>query len=170
MSQKIKITATEESLIVTGKELINSHIHFASGALRTSVPKEVVIYILEMNEKELVEMEDSEKSEKMILPRFKKNGEQSERGYSCFSYEGRIYGVTRAVQRLEVIHVEIQADSKVEAFWKWAQIEGKLKKCLVLSNQIEEGMEDKERPARVLKTQDPGPYTGFDNMDYIPKK
>ena len=168
MSQKIKVTATEESLIQTGKELINSHIHFASGALHTSVPKEIVIYILEMNEKELVEMEDSAKSEKRILPRFKKNGTQSERGYSCFSYEGRIYGVTRAVQMLEVIHVEIQADSKVEAFWKWVQIEGKLKKCLVLSNQIEEGMGDKERPARVSETLTPEHVTGFDNMDYLP--
>lgn len=170
MSQKIKITATEESLIRTGKELINSHIHFASGALHTSVPKEVVIYILEMNEQELVEMEESGKAEKMILPRFKKNGTQSDRGYSCFSYEGEIYGVTRAVQHLDVINVEIQAGSKVEAYWKWAQIEGKMKKCLVLSNQIEEGLGDKERTARVLKTQTPGPYTGFDNMEYLPKE
>ena len=166
MNEEIKISATEQSLIQSGKELINSHLHFAAGTLNIPEPKEVVIYIVDMSEKELDEMERSEKAHKIVLPRFKKSGERSGRGYSCFSYEGRIYGMTRSFQKLELTNVEIQAGASKEAYWEWLEIEEKMRKCLVISNQIELGMEGEGRNARTWYTPRPGGYLGFNESSY----
>ena len=166
MSGEIKISASEQSLILSGMELINSHLHFAAGTLNTSEPREVTIYIMGMSEDELDDMERSEKAQKLALPRFKKNGERSGRDYSCFSYDGRLYGMTRSFQKLELTSVEMQAGASKEAYWEWLEIEGKMRKCLTISNQIELGMEGEERNARTWYTPRPGGYVGFNESSY----
>ena len=68
------VAASQESLILAGKQLIESHVYTMCGVINTDELKELVIYIKDMTAEELAAFQDSEGTAPISLPRYKEDG------------------------------------------------------------------------------------------------
>ena len=50
--------------------------------------------------------------------------------------------MTVSIQQLKIEQDTIKENSKINAYWKWLEIEDNARKCLVFSNRVEEGSND----------------------------
>ena len=96
------VVATNESLIEAGKQLIRSHIFSMCGALITNEPREKVIYMKNVSPAELAEFEEWQRPDKIEYKRYKEEGNESTRSLKGFKHNGEVFGITRALQALEI--------------------------------------------------------------------
>ena len=133
MSMKARLIASAGSLIECGEGLIDSHLYSASGALQLEGPKEIIVYVIGMDEHTMDILKDAEKSTKVKLPRFDENGEKHDRDYHCIFYEGEYFGLSRPMQSLKVFKVDIDDDSDIDIKRKKVKIEGTMYGCLAIT-------------------------------------
>ena len=157
------MTATEESLIECAKGLIESHLYFASGALKTDEEIEIIIYVIGLDERTMKRMKKSEESEKMVLPRYRSNGEQHDRDYHCYTYDGKYYGITAPMQSLRITGTMVELESEMELLQHWTKIEGIWYKCLTLAKKVKEDM-----GASRLVYKEQKKYWEFGNIEIMP--
>ena len=129
------IAATPESLMLAGKQVIDSHVYTMCGVINTDELKELVIYIKDMTAEELAAFQDSEGTAPISLPRYKEDGTQSKRDFNGFTYQGEIYGTSRALQTISIHSIETEGESMISAYWRHIPILGKQRECLILTNR-----------------------------------
>ena len=132
------VVATNESLIEAGKQLIRSHIFSMCGALVTDEPREIVIYMKEVSPAEIAEFEEQQKSEKIEYARYKEEGNESARSFKGFRHNGEVFGITRALQALEIRSVGNAGVCKIKAYWREIKFNGRMREGLILSNLSED--------------------------------
>ena len=139
------VIATEESLIEAGMQLIRSHVFTMCGALMTEERREIIIYMKNVSPTEIAEFEENQKPGKVEYKRYKEEGNESARSFKGFKHNGEVFGITRALQALDIRSVGNTGLSKVKAYWREINFNGKLREGLVLSNLPEEEILNRTR-------------------------
>lgn len=121
--------------MLAGKEAVGTHIHDMCGVLMSEDVKELVIYIRDMTIAELVAFQDSEATTPISLPRYMENGTRASKNFEGFTYQGEIYGTSRALQAVEVCSVGNNGESRISAYWRAIDILERQKECLILTNK-----------------------------------
>ena len=137
------VEATEKSLIESGIQLIKSHVFSICGALMTKEPREIIIYMKHVSPTEIEEFEKRQTVEKVEYKRYKEEGNESARTFNGFRHNGEVFGITRALQALEIKSIGDTGISKVKAYWKEINFNGISRVGLVLSNLPREEIPDK---------------------------
>ena len=132
------IAASQESLILAGKQLIESHVYTMCGVVNVDEPKEVVIYIKGMTAEELADFQDSEGTAPIRLPRYKEDGSRSRRDFNGFTYQGEIYATSRALQTVRISTIKNEEESRISTYWRPISILGELRESLILTNRTNE--------------------------------
>ena len=132
------IAASQESLILAGKQLIESHVYTMCGVVNVDEPKEVVIYIKGMTAEELADFQDSEGTAPIRLPRYKEDGSRSRRDFFGFTYQGEIYATSRALQTVRISTIKNEEESRISTYWRPISILGELRESLILTNRTNE--------------------------------
>ena len=96
------VAASQESLVLAGKQLIESHVYTMCGIVNVDEPKEVVIYIKGMTAEELADFQESEGTAPIRLPRYKEDGSRSKRDFNGFTYKGEVFATSRALQTVRI--------------------------------------------------------------------
>lgn len=128
------VEATKKSMIEASMQLIKSHVFSICGALMTEEPREIIIYMKHVSPSEIEEFEKGQKVEKVEYKRYKEEGNESDRSFKGFRHNGEVYGITRALQALEIKSIGNTGISKVKAYWKEINFNGISRAGLVLSN------------------------------------
>lgn len=139
------VVATNESLIEAGKQLIRSHIFSMCGALITNEPREIVIYMKDVSPAEIAEFEEWQRPDKIEYKRYKEEGNESTRSFKGFRHNGEVFGITRALQALEIRSVRNTGDCKIKAYWREINFNGTMREGLILSNLSEDEIYRKTR-------------------------
>ena len=129
------VAASQESLILAGKQLIESHVYTMCGVVNVDEPKEVVIYIKGMTAEELADFQDSEGTAPIRLPRYKEDGSRSRRDFNGFTYQGEIYATSRALQTIRIRSIKNEGESRISTYWRSISILGELKESIILTNR-----------------------------------
>ena len=129
------VAASQESLILAGKQLIESHVYTMCGVVNVDEPKEVVIYIKGMTAEELADFQDAEGTAPIRLPRYKEDGSRSKRDFNGFTYQGETYATSRALQTVRIRAVRNDGESRITTYWRPISILGELKESLILTNE-----------------------------------
>ena len=137
------VEATEKSMIEASMQLIKSHVFSMCGALMTDEPREIIIYMKHVSPSEIEEFEKWQKVEKVEYKRYKEEGNESNRSFKGFRHNGEVYGITRALQALEIKSIGNTGISKVKAYWKEINFNGISRVGLVLSNLPNEEIPNK---------------------------
>ena len=132
------IAASQESLMLAGKQLIESHVYTMCGVVNVDEPKEVVIYIKGMTAEELADFQDSEGTAPIRLPRYKEDGSRSRRDFNGFTYQGEIYATSRALQTVRICTIKNEGESRISTYWRPISILGELRESLILTNRTDE--------------------------------
>ena len=139
------IAASQESLILAGKQLIESHVYTMCGVVNVDEPKEVVIYIKGMTAEELADFQDSEGTAPIRLPRYKEDGSRSRRDFNGFTYQGEIYATSRALQTVRICTIKNEGESRISTYWRPISILGELRESLILTNRTDETTKERTR-------------------------
>lgn len=137
------VETTEKSMIEAGIQLIRSHVFSICGALMTKEPREIIIYMKHVSPTEIEEFEKRQTVEKVEYKRYKEEGNESARTFNGFRHNGEVFGITRALQALEIKSIGDTGISKVKAYWKEINFNGISRAGLVLSNLPREEIPDK---------------------------
>ena len=129
------VAASQESLILAGEQLIESHFYTMCGVVNVEEPKEVVIYIKGMTAEELANFQDSEGTAPIRLPRYKEDGSRSKRDFNGFTYQGEIYATSRALQTVRIRSIKNDGESMISTYWRPVSILGEQKEGLILTNR-----------------------------------
>ena len=129
------VAASQESLILAGEQLIESHFYTMCGVVNVEEPKEVVIYIKGMTAEELANFQDSEGTAPIRLPRYKEDGSRSKRDFNGFTYQGEIYATSRALQTVRIRAIKNDGESMISTYWRPVSILGEQKEGLILTNR-----------------------------------
>ena len=89
-----------------------------------------------MTVEELVAFQDSEATTPISLPRYREDGTRSMKDFDGFTYQGEIYGTSRALQAVDIYSVGNNGGSKISAYWRPIHILGGQKECLILTNKV----------------------------------
>ena len=136
------VAASQESLTLAGKQLIESHVYTMCGVVNVDEPKEVVIYIKGMTAEELADFQDSEGTAPIRLPRYKEDGSRSRRDFNGFTYQGEIYATSRALQTIRIRSIKNEGESRISTYWRSISILGELKESIILTNRTGEIMKE----------------------------
>ena len=136
------VAASQESLTLAGKQLIESHVYTMCGVVNVDEPKEVVIYIKGMTAEELADFQDSEGTAPIRLPRYKEDGSRSRRDFNGFTYQGEIYATSRALQTIRIRSIKSEGESRISTYWRSISILGELKESIILTNRTGEIMKE----------------------------
>ena len=136
------VAASQESLTLAGKQLIESHVYTMCGVVNVDEPKEVVIYIKGMTAEELADFQDSEGTAPIRLPRYKEDGSRSRRDFNGFTYQGEIYATSRALQTIRIRAIKNEGESRISTYWRSISILGELKESIILTNRTGENMKE----------------------------
>ena len=124
------VEATEKSLIEAGMQLIKSHVFSICGALMTEEPREIIIYMKYVSPTEIEEFEKGQKVEKVEYKRYKEEGNESARSFKGFRHNGEVFGITRALQALDIRSVGNTGLSKVKAYWREIKFQRHIEKSI----------------------------------------
>ena len=112
--RKPSIKNKEEDRVVTTEERLIEARRMC-GALMTEEPREIIIYMKHVSPSEIEEFEKGQKVEKVEYKRYKEEGNESDRSFKGFRHNGEVYGITRALQALEIKSIGNTGISKVKA-------------------------------------------------------
>ena len=136
------IFATQRSLIEVGRQLVTDHLGSIHGALNTEEPREIVAYVKGLTPDELACFEETANPERVEYPRIEANGLESNRNFKGFYYNGRVYGLSTALQEADISATYDQEDTLMRGYWQSQWFNGIWRSCLVLSNCPKESTSD----------------------------
>ena len=139
------VAASQESLILAGKQLIESHVYTMCGVVNVDEPKEVVIYIKGMTAEELADFQESEGTAPIRLPRYKEDGSRSKRDFNGFTYKGEVFATSRALQTVRIRSIKNDGESVISTYWRSISILGEQRECLILTNRAGNIMKENTR-------------------------
>ena len=139
------VAASQESLILAGKQLIESHVYTMCGVVNVDEPKEVVIYIKGMTAEELADFQESEGTAPIRLPRYKEDGSRSKRDFNGFTYKGEVFATSRALQTVRIRAIKNDGESVISTYWRSISILGEQREGLILTNRTGDIMKENTR-------------------------
>ena len=96
------IFATQRSLIEVGRQLVTDHLSSIHGALNTEEPREIVAYVKGLTPDELTCFKETANPERIEYTRTKDNGVEYSQSFKGFYYNGRVYGLSTALQEADI--------------------------------------------------------------------
>ena len=79
---------------------------------------------------EIEEFEKGQKMEKVEYKRYKEEGNESDRSFKGFRHNGEVYGITRALQALDIRSVGNTGLNKVKAYWRETKFRRHIEKSI----------------------------------------
>ena len=138
------IFATQKSLIEVGRQLITDHLSSIRGVLFTEEPREIVAYVKGLTPDELACFEETAKPEKVEYSRMKDNGIKWNRDFEGFYYNGRVYGLSAALQEADLSATYDEKDTMMRGYWQSTWFNGIWRNCLILTNCPKESTSDED--------------------------
>ena len=142
------IFATQQSLIEVGRQTITDHLDSIRGVLNTEEPREIVAYVKGLTPEELACFEETANPEKVEYSRMKDNGTELGRNFKGFYYNGKVYGLSTALQEAEISATYDNEDTLMRGFWQSTWFNGIWRKSLIFTNCPKEPTSDEDDGTR----------------------
>ena len=128
------IFASQKSLIEVGRQVISDHLSSIRGALNTEEPREIVAYVEGLTPEELTCFKENANPERIEYIRTRESGIEYGQSFKGFYYNGRVYGLSTALQEADISATYGDKDTRKRGYWQSTWFNGIWRRCLIYSN------------------------------------